>query len=117
MKTYLSLFLLVFCYYGHAEDFDTYSLEIPIELAQEIENHTYREFGQLESFTFTLLTENDNLGHGLGAALGLKALSEFEGDDLGKSFAIDLNLLWKYENAELAVSFFLRPLFKIWYEV
>lgn len=99
-------FLFSFCSLAQEAQKDVYSLEIPEELATDIEDHSYRSFGDFESFTFSIVTENDNLGHGIGAALGLKAISPFEGDDLGKSFAIDLNMLWKYENAELAISFF-----------
>ena len=85
---------------------DSYSIEIPEELARDIEDHSYRNFGDLKYYTLTINTENDNLGHGIGAGLGLKAKSPFEGDDLGKSFSLNLDLLMEYENAEVLVSFF-----------
>lgn len=106
MRRLLCCLILLLSNLSWAQEYDTYSLEIPNDLAREIEDFSFKEFGELESFNFKFISENDNLGHGLGAAAGLKAISDFEGDDLGKSFAIDLELLWKYENAELAISFF-----------
>lgn len=103
---YLLIFTLILSFNLQASETETFSIEIPEELAQEITDHSNEFFGEYESFTFSLVTENDNFGHGLGGVLGLKAVSSFEGDDLGKSFAINADLLWKYKNAELAVSFF-----------
>ncbi len=106
MKRLILCLFTLFITSAWSQEYDTYSLEIPADLARDIEEFSFKEFGELQDFSFSFISENDNLGHGLGAAAGLKAISDFEGDDLGKSFAIDLELLWKYENAELAVSFF-----------
>lgn len=105
MNAFFALILLLLSNGLFAQE-NSYSLEIPEELAKEIEDYSFDNFGELKTFTLSINSENDNLLHGIGAAVGLKAVSGVEGDDLGKTFALDLEMLWEYERAELAIEFF-----------
>lgn len=102
------LLIFVFYVFGVLANAETkeYSVEIPQKLGQEIETFSFFNFGDLESQSFSLVTTNDNLLHGGGQVLGLKHSDYIEGDDLGQTFGISLELLREYENAELSIKVF-----------
>ncbi len=91
---------------SQAQEAAQYSIEIPQELGQQIEEFSLFKFGRLEDTSFSLVTTNDNLLHGGGQVLGLKPSDNLEGDDLGQTFEISIEALRRYENAELSIEFF-----------
>ena len=78
---------------------NVYSVEISKKLGEGF-------FGKLKSISVELGTDNDNLFHGGGRVLGIKEKSPFEGNDIGKTFAIDLSTVAQFENASISVEGF-----------